>query len=155
MKNPVGALVCGAAVDPVVEFILKFCFVAAIPVVSIAAPVVKPASTNFNPIPDVNEADVTNASTADSAAVAAKSRSTPVVVPVSAPVDEILTRDEPAPRTDVVCETSSPVPAPSVRAFVVIFKAFPAVVLTAVIPITLPVEEFPENPPVKAAILPV
>ena len=76
-------------------------------------------------------------STAEVAAVAARSTRTPVVVPVSTPVEVTRSIELPAPSTDVPCTRFTSVAVPRVMALFVMDSASPAVVETVVMAIRL------------------
>mgnify|MGYP001585295389 CR=1 FL=1 len=82
-----------------------------------------------------------------------RSSKVPVVVEVSTEEDERRRSDPPAAITEVVCGMMRAVPV--VSALAVIVTPEPATSLTVVIPSTEPVDDAPENPPVRLANVPV
>ncbi len=101
-------------------------------------PVVSAAVTMATPIPVVRAENVPRTCVAASEAVEAKSSRTPVVVPVSIPVDVMRSIEVPAPKTEVVWLRLSNVAVPTVSALLTSFTASPAVVLTLVTSNVLP-----------------
>lgn len=92
--------------------------------------------------------------------VCAKSSKVPVVEPVSALVEEMRTRELPAPKTEVVCATKRAVEVPATSALLTILTTSPVVVFTPVTSTAAPEPVVLEavtasTAPVKPVVTPV